>query len=122
MRATGATLLYQLGFDEQLIAEHTKHRSTGGLRSYKRTSTVQQIEVADALAIPDSQEKPKDNVTVEMDTSSVETTAAKPVLATATAVAIDTVPTGQQIIVSEAQKSQPTVINVTNNIRFCVVS
>lgn len=40
LRATCATRLYQGGVDEQVIMERTGHRSTKGVRSYKRTSNV----------------------------------------------------------------------------------
>ena len=41
LRATTATRLYQAGVDEQLVMERTGHRSLG-VRSYKRTSQLQQ--------------------------------------------------------------------------------
>lgn len=40
LRATCATRLYENGVDEQLIMERTGHRSTRGVRSYKRTSDI----------------------------------------------------------------------------------
>ena len=39
--ATCATRLYQENVDEQIIQETTGHRSLEGVRSYKRTSTIQ---------------------------------------------------------------------------------
>ena len=41
LRATAATRLCQHGADEQLIIEHTGHRSVAGFRSYKHTSDKQ---------------------------------------------------------------------------------
>lgn len=40
LRATCATRLYENGVDEQIIMERTGHRSTKGVRSYKRTSGI----------------------------------------------------------------------------------
>lgn len=40
LRATCATRLYESGVDEQVIMERTGHRSTKGVRGYKRTSDV----------------------------------------------------------------------------------
>ena len=42
LHATAATRLYSSGVDEQLVMEGTGHRSTEGIRSYKRTSPEQQ--------------------------------------------------------------------------------
>ena len=47
--ATTATRLYQAGVDEQLVMERTGHRSLEGVRSYKRTSQVQQENLSDIL-------------------------------------------------------------------------
>ena len=49
LRATAATRLYSSGVDEQLVMERTGHRSTEGIRSYKRTSSEQQQAVSDIL-------------------------------------------------------------------------
>ena len=49
LRATDATRLYSSGIDEQLVMERTGHRSTEGVRSYKRTSNKQQEAVSDTL-------------------------------------------------------------------------
>ena len=49
LRATTATRLYQHGVDEQLIMEHTGHRSVAGVRSYKRTSDEQKQAVSNVL-------------------------------------------------------------------------
>ena len=51
LRATAATRLYQAGVDEQLIMEKTGHRSLEGMRSYKRTNTVQQENISDILSL-----------------------------------------------------------------------
>ena len=51
LRATAATRLYSSGIDEQLVMECTGHRSTEGIRSYKRTSSEQQKEVSDILSL-----------------------------------------------------------------------
>ena len=50
LRATSATRLYAAGADEQLIMERTGHRSIDGVRSYKRTSALQQQVVSDILS------------------------------------------------------------------------
>ena len=44
-----ATCHYSSGTDEQLIMERTSHRSTDGVRPYKRTSEEQQIAILDIL-------------------------------------------------------------------------
>ena len=49
LRVTNATRLYSSGTDEQLIMERTGHRSTDGVRPYKRTSEEQQIAILDIL-------------------------------------------------------------------------
>ena len=49
LRATAATRLYQAGVDEQLVMERTGHQSLEGVRSYKRTSTIQQERLSDIL-------------------------------------------------------------------------
>lgn len=41
LKATCATRLFQANVDEQLIMQRTGHRSTAGVRAYKRTSNVQ---------------------------------------------------------------------------------
>lgn len=51
LRATAATWLYSSGVDEQLVMERTGHRSTEGVRSYKRTSSEQQEAVSDILSL-----------------------------------------------------------------------
>ena len=45
LRATAATILFHAGFDEQLIAAITKHKSLAGLRSYKHI-VLEQLAVA----------------------------------------------------------------------------
>ena len=45
LRATAATILFHAGFDEQLIAAITKHKSLAGLRSYKHI-VPEQLAVA----------------------------------------------------------------------------
>ena len=50
LRATSATRLYAAGTDEQLIMERTGHRSVRGVRSYKRTSALQQQALSDILS------------------------------------------------------------------------
>ncbi len=49
LRATTASHLYHAGLDEQLIMERTGHRSIEGIRSYKRTSNEQQLQVSSLL-------------------------------------------------------------------------
>ena len=51
LRATAATRLYSSGVNEQLVMERTGHRSTEGVRSYKRTSSEQQEAVSDILSL-----------------------------------------------------------------------
>ncbi len=41
LRATAATRLYNAGVEEQQVMEITGHRSTEGVRNYKRTSSAQ---------------------------------------------------------------------------------
>lgn len=50
LRATAATRLYASGIDEQLVMERTGHRSTEGIRSYKRTTMEQKEVVSDILS------------------------------------------------------------------------
>ena len=52
LRASAATRLFQSGVDEQLIMEVTGHRSTDGIRSYKRTSPSQFKDVSKILQQP----------------------------------------------------------------------
>ena len=49
LRATLATKLYQSVVDEQLVIEWTGHRSSKGVRNYKRTSNEQQQTTSDIL-------------------------------------------------------------------------
>ena len=49
LRVTAATRLFQSGMDEQLIMERTGHRSTDGVRAYKRSSLQQQALVSRVL-------------------------------------------------------------------------
>ena len=51
LRATAATRLYQAGVDEQIIMETTGHKSTDGVRCYKRTSAQQRESVSDILSL-----------------------------------------------------------------------
>ena len=44
-----ASRLYQAGVDEQLVMERTSHHSIEGVRSYKRTSYMQQQCFSDIL-------------------------------------------------------------------------
>lgn len=48
LRVTTATRLFQSGADEQLIMERTGHRSTDGVRAYKR-SCLEQAEQLEGL-------------------------------------------------------------------------
>ena len=50
LRVTSATRLFQAGIDEQLIMERTGHRSTDGIRMYKRSSAEQQEAISDILS------------------------------------------------------------------------
>lgn len=49
LRVTAATRLFQNGVDEQLIMARTGHRSTDGIRAYKRISEEQQKAVSEIL-------------------------------------------------------------------------
>lgn len=49
LRVTTATRLFKEGVDEQLIMERTGHRSTDGVRSYKRSCMEQQETVSHIL-------------------------------------------------------------------------
>ena len=49
LRATSTSRLYQSGVDEQLVIERSGHRSTEGVRSYKRTSDEQRCALSDML-------------------------------------------------------------------------
>ena len=49
LRATTATRLYQAGIDEQIVMDHTGHKSVDGIRSYKRTSETQRKNVSNIL-------------------------------------------------------------------------
>ena len=44
------TCLFQPGVDKQLIMERAGHRSTDGIRTYKRTSAEQQEAISDILS------------------------------------------------------------------------
>ena len=46
LRSTCATRLFEQGVDEQLIMERTGHRSTAGVRSYKRTSDIHHLNTS----------------------------------------------------------------------------
>ena len=66
LRATASTRLYMSGIDEQM--ERTGHRSTEGIRSYKRTTMEQKEVVSDILSTTKRQckqvavrEKPAEN-------------------------------------------------------------
>ena len=61
LRATAATHLYHNQVDEQLIMAVTGHKSTDGVRSYKRTSTEQFRDISNGLHTP------KDQSQVEID-------------------------------------------------------
>ena len=49
LRVTTATRLFQSGVDEQLIMERTGHRSTDGIRTYKRSCPEQAEQVSKVL-------------------------------------------------------------------------
>lgn len=60
LRVTAATRLFQKGVDEQLIMARTGHRSTDGIRTYKRVSADQQKALSDILNNP-TNEGPEDS-------------------------------------------------------------
>lgn len=49
LRVTTATRLFQNGADEQLIMEQTGHRSTDGVRAYKRSCPEQAKQLSKVL-------------------------------------------------------------------------
>ena len=49
LRVTTATRLFQSGIEEQLIMDHTGHRSIDGVRKYKRISTEQKLTTSAVL-------------------------------------------------------------------------
>ena len=49
LRVTSATRLFQCGTDEQLIMQRTGHRSTDGVRVYKRSSNEQEALLSKVL-------------------------------------------------------------------------
>ena len=49
LRVTNATRLYASRMDEQMVMERTGHRSLEGVRTYKRTSSEQQVALSDVL-------------------------------------------------------------------------
>lgn len=57
-KVTCASQLYDAGIDEQLIMSRTGHRSTDGVRSYKRPSNLLEYEVSETLDPPPAH-KPK---------------------------------------------------------------
>ena len=59
LRATTATRLYHKGVDKQHIMEITGHSSLDGVRSYKRTSKMQQMAISDMLSVT-SQDQPRE--------------------------------------------------------------
>ena len=62
LRVTAATRLFHNGIDEQLIMERTGHRSSDGVRAYKRTCPKQHEELSDVLQGVPSSKKPKRDV------------------------------------------------------------
>ncbi len=63
LRATSASHLYEAGVDEQLIQEHTGHRSNA-VRGYKRTSSKLQQQVTQTLYGPPKKFAPSATVSV----------------------------------------------------------
>ena len=59
LRVTAATRLFHKGVDEQLIMARTGHRSTDGIRAYKRISEEQQKALSEVLNNP-QKEEPKE--------------------------------------------------------------
>ena len=60
-KVTCAITLYHHNFSDQLIKEHTGHRSLEALHKYKRTGSDQQYDVSMALLLPVA-ETGKENV------------------------------------------------------------
>ena len=59
LRVSLATRLFQKGIEEQLIMAKTGHRSTEGIRNYKRVSKEQLTDLSDAVACSSAIPKPK---------------------------------------------------------------
>ena len=58
LRVTAATRLFQNGVDEQLIMARTGHRSTDGIRAYKRISGDQQKSLSEVLNLEKTNPEP----------------------------------------------------------------
>ena len=73
--ATVTSTLYQSSVDEQLVIEHTGHRSLEGVRSYKRTSSEQLEALSDILNRPNNFINKVGHTTSYQNSSSLSTTA-----------------------------------------------
>ena len=65
LRVTLAIRLFQTGIDEQLIIAKTGHRSTDGIRNYKRVSKEQLSHLSDAVTHSSTIPKPKIGVLLD---------------------------------------------------------
>ena len=65
LRVTLATRLFKEGIDEQLIMAKTGHRSTDGVRSYKRVSKEQLELISNVVQGGSLEKKPKLEPTTE---------------------------------------------------------
>ena len=74
LRTTTATRLFHAGVDEQLIMERTGHRSTDGVRSYKRTSIEQQQVLSDIVNLGVKRQKTEVSCVESSATASTQET------------------------------------------------
>ena len=72
LRATAATRLFHKGIDEQLIMHVTGHRSTTGVRSYKRISEDQKQHLSVFLEVEPTHKKFKEQQTIPKPSSDVK--------------------------------------------------
>lgn len=83
LRTSAATRLFDAGVDEQVIMLRTGHRSTGGVRSYKRATESLKKQTSQVLDDASNVKKTKlavsaeDCCSSEPQTTSMATTAAK---------------------------------------------
>ena len=60
LRATGISRLYSKGIPEKAIMDRSGHQSAGGVRSYERSTAMQEKEISTVIASSKGlQEKPQ---------------------------------------------------------------
>ena len=72
LRTSAATRLFDAGVDEQLIMLRTGHRSTAGVRSYKRTTETLKKKTSQVLNDCSNLKKPRLDKQVESNSGSAE--------------------------------------------------